>query len=53
DVPGRPALYATTPEFLAYFGLDSLADLPPLTDAESLAALFSHRSTIETNPPQS
>ncbi|MBV7315047.1 SMC-Scp complex subunit ScpB [Shewanella sp. NIFS-20-20] len=44
DVPGRPALYASTPEFLAYFGLDSLADLPPLTDAESLAALFSHRS---------
>lgn len=41
EVPGRPALYATTTEFLAYFGLDTIADLPPLSDAESLAALFS------------
>jgi chromosome segregation and condensation protein ScpB len=23
-------LYATTPEFLQYFGISSLADLPPL-----------------------
>lgn len=43
EVPGRPALYATTVEFLSYFGLDTLADLPPLTDPESLAALFSNR----------
>lgn len=28
--PGRPVLYATTPEFLQHFGLTSLADLPPL-----------------------
>ena len=28
--PGRPVLYATTPEFLQYFGLTSLADLPAL-----------------------
>lgn len=41
EVPGRPALYATTLEFLAYFGLDTLADLPALTDAESLQAVFS------------
>lgn len=31
-VPGRPILYGTTPEFLHYFGLNSLADLPPLQD---------------------
>lgn len=43
EVAGRPALYATTTEFLSYFGLDTLADLPPLTDPESLAALFSNR----------
>jgi segregation and condensation protein B len=30
DGPGRPVLYATTPEFLQYFGLSALADLPPL-----------------------
>lgn len=32
DVPGRPALYATTRDFLDYFNLHSLADLPPLPD---------------------
>ncbi len=31
-VPGRPILYATTPDFLHYFGLDTLDDLPPLED---------------------
>ena len=30
DGPGRPVLYVTTPEFLQYFGIASLADLPPL-----------------------
>jgi len=30
DVPGRPAMYATTREFLDYFGLTSLEDLPSL-----------------------
>lgn len=28
--PGRPILYATTPEFLQHFGLSSIAELPPL-----------------------
>jgi segregation and condensation protein B len=28
--PGRPILYATTPEFLERLGLDSVADLPSL-----------------------
>lgn len=30
DAPGRPILYATTPDFLQYFGLDSLEALPPM-----------------------
>lgn len=30
DVPGRPALYATTRKFLDYFGLRSLNELPTL-----------------------
>jgi len=30
ESPGRPILYGTTVEFLQYFGLNSLADLPPL-----------------------
>jgi segregation and condensation protein B len=36
ETPGRPILYGTTPEFLQYFGLNSLDDLPPLNlDEES------------------
>ncbi|MGL4640907.1 SMC-Scp complex subunit ScpB [Shewanella sp.] len=50
EVPGRPALYATTLEFLAYFGLDTLADLPALTDTESLQAVF---SGLKVAPEQS
>lgn len=32
DVPGRPALYATTRKFLDYFGLKSLNELPTLAE---------------------
>lgn len=32
SAPGRPILYGTTLDFLHYFGLNSLADLPPLAD---------------------
>lgn len=30
DAPGRPALYRTTDDFLRVFGLNSLAELPPV-----------------------
>jgi len=36
DVPGKPFLYGTTKEFLEYFGLRSLADLPKLEEFASL-----------------
>jgi segregation and condensation protein B len=32
--PGRPILYSTTPEFLGYFGLTALEELPPLNIEE-------------------
>ena len=32
QVPGRPALYGTTKEFLDYFGFKSLKELPPLPE---------------------
>lgn len=32
--PGRPILYATTPEFMSHFGLLSLEELPPLNIEE-------------------
>ena len=34
DVPGRPFLYRTTPDFLRTFGLESLQELPPLPEAQ-------------------
>ena len=36
DVPGRPALYATTREFLDYFNIKSLDELPSLKDIQDL-----------------
>ncbi len=36
DLPGHPALFATTPEFLSWFGLESLKDLPELSPPRSL-----------------
>ncbi len=38
DVPGRPFLYGTTKQFLEYFGLRALEDLPKLEDFPALAA---------------
>jgi segregation and condensation protein B len=32
DLPGKPALLATTKEFLDYFNLKKLTDLPPLSE---------------------
>jgi len=36
DVPGRPELLGTTKEFLDYFGLRSLEDLPPLSELKAM-----------------
>ena len=39
DVPGRPSLYATTKEFLDYFGLQHLRELPDLPDLPDIDSL--------------
>jgi segregation and condensation protein B len=39
DVPGRPAMYATTRKFLDYFNLKNLDDLPPLAEIRDLDSL--------------
>lgn len=44
DVPGRPAMFATTKQFLDYFNLKSLQQLPPLSEIKEL-----DRSTRETD----
>lgn len=36
DVPGRPAMYATTKQFLDYFNLTGLDQLPPLSEVRDL-----------------
>ena len=51
EVPGRPSLYATTSAFLDYFNLSKLADLPALTDASSLHALF-EKAQLELDDPE-
>ncbi len=56
QTPGRPATWVTTPEFLAHFSLDGLADLPGidelraagLLDARPAAAL----AELVGEPPQ-
>jgi segregation and condensation protein B len=42
EAPGRPILYSVTPDFLQYFGLNSLDELPPLNLEE----------TISNQPPE-
>ncbi len=34
--PGRPLLYATTPDFLRYFGLNEIEDLPKIRELQGL-----------------
>jgi segregation and condensation protein B len=39
EVPGRPVIYATTPEFLSHFGLESRRDLPGLDELKAAGLL--------------
>ena len=36
DVPGKPAMYASTKQFLDYFNLKSLDELPPLSEIKDI-----------------
>lgn len=49
EVPGRPALYATTDRFLDYFGLKSLSELP--TEA-AFEALLDESEAAHAEPQQ-
>ena len=39
EAPGRPLTYATTPEFLSHFGLQSRRDLPGIDDLRAAGLL--------------
>lgn len=41
EVPGRPVVYATTPAFLAHFGLESRKDLPGIEELRAAGLLES------------
>lgn len=47
DVPGRPALYATTRQFLDYFNLKSLDQLPSLNEIKDFEKFGSEFDFIE------
>ena len=47
ELPGRPALLVTTPQFLNAFGLNSMDQLPPLQDAKEAFL------TLDANAPKS
>ena len=53
DVPGRPALYATTRKFLDYFGLKSLNELPTLVEIRSPEFLGDDLPLAEPEPDTS
>ena len=53
DVPGRPALFGTTTEFLDYFSLKSLKELPELQEPRELEEIARDVSqSFEPNLPQ-
>ncbi|MGE3691977.1 MAG: SMC-Scp complex subunit ScpB [Novosphingobium sp.] len=47
EVPGRPAIYATTPEFLAHFGLASRKDLPGIDELRAAGLLDPVEDALE------
>jgi segregation and condensation protein B len=50
DVPGQPAMFGTTREFLDYFGLKKLDDLPPLSEIRDLDDLNPELGLPEASP---
>jgi len=52
DIAGRPYMYGTTKEFLEYFGLKSLADLPKMEDFAKLQdAMQEESAEAGAEPP--
>ena len=50
DVPGRPAMYASTRQFLDYFNLESLNELPALTEIRDMEGLNQELIEEEVKP---
>ena len=52
NVPGRPIVYETTPDFLRVFGLESLADLPEIEKVELSVSKDQIEKTGEDQTPK-
>ena len=52
EVPGRPALYGTTTDFLEYFNLASIQQLPELADQRGLAEIAKDLNILLPEPRQ-
>ncbi|MEW8169311.1 MAG: SMC-Scp complex subunit ScpB [Candidatus Thiodiazotropha endolucinida] len=52
DVPGKPALYATTREFLDYFNLKSLNELPTLAEIRDLDSINRELELVDPEKQQ-
>jgi segregation and condensation protein B len=48
EVPGRPVIYATTPDFLAHFGLASRRDLPGIDELRAAGLLDPVEDALES-----
>lgn len=53
DVPGRPALYATTKKFLNDLSLRTLEELPPLEELGSLVESIEKQEALPIEEPVS
>ena len=53
NVPGRPILYETTPDFLRVFGLESLADLPDIEKVDIAVKKEQLKLDLDTVQPAS
>lgn len=47
DVPGKPAMYATTRQFLDYFNLKSLSELPTLAEIRDIDSINAELDLVE------
>jgi segregation and condensation protein B len=47
DVPGKPAMYATTKEFLDYFNLKNLSELPTLAEIRDIDTINAELDLVE------
>ncbi|MCG8393821.1 MAG: SMC-Scp complex subunit ScpB [Pseudomonadales bacterium] len=52
DVPGRPAMFATTKQFLDYFDLKSLEDLPALSEIRDLDKINEELNLSDVPPTE-